>query len=73
MARSKTLYSLSGRLGITDHMDTSTVDFVQEDADGNPSEFAYVVDISGLLSEQLGKADGHDEYLPCEGHPDEPA
>ena len=55
MARSKTLYSLSGRLGVTEHMDTSTADTVSEDADGNPSEYAYVVDITGLLSEQLGK------------------
>lgn len=55
MARSKTLYSLSGRLGVTDHMDTATTDTVSEDADGNPTEYQYVVDISGLLSEQLGK------------------
>lgn len=55
MARSKTLYSLSGRLGVTEHMDTNTTDSVSEDSDGNPTEYQYVVDISGLLSEQLGK------------------
>lgn len=39
-------------------MDTTTADAISEDADGNPSERAYVVDLTGLLSEQLGKQMG---------------
>lgn len=52
---SKTLYMVSGRLGVTGGMDTSASDNVQEDADGNPSSTRYVIDISRLMSENLGR------------------
>lgn len=58
MARSKTLYCLAGRLGVTQGMDTQALDSVNEDNDGEipeSSNYDWKVDISHLLSEQLGK------------------
>ena len=55
MAKSKTLYSISGRLGVTAGMDTDSWDSVEESASGNPAEHYWTVDLSHLLSEQLGK------------------
>lgn len=55
---SKSLYCLSGRLGITNGMDTAAIDSVNEDNDGEvpaSSNHDWIVDISTLLSEQLGK------------------
>ena len=53
---SKSLYCLSGRLGITDGMNTAGADSVSEHASGNPGGSpSWIVDISHLLSEQLGK------------------
>ena len=55
---SKTLYSVSGRLGITPGMDTSALDMVTEDNDGEipaGDNHQWIIDISHLMSEQLGK------------------
>ena len=55
MARSKNLYALHGVLGSTAGMDTNTEQKLTEDDDGRTSVPNYVVDISHLLSKQLGK------------------
>lgn len=49
------VYAVSGRLGHTDGFDESTTSTQEEDADGNPTATNYIVDLSQLLSEQLGK------------------
>jgi len=57
MAKSKTLYCLSGRLGIEDGMDADQDGMVSEDNDGEyPSgTYNWVLDIPRLLSRKLGK------------------
>ena len=55
---SKSLYCLSGRLGVTNGMDTLAIDMVTEDDDGEipaGDNHDWIIDISTLLSEQLGK------------------
>lgn len=55
---SKSLYCLSGRLGISKGMDTLAINSVNEDNDGEIPESSnhdWIIDISTLLSEQLGK------------------
>ena len=55
MGKSKAVHVVSGTLGVSAGMDVGTQDTIQEDADGVPSELAYVVDIPHLLSRSLGK------------------
>ncbi len=48
------IYAVAGRLGISNGMDTSTQDSVNEDDDGELN-INYIVDLSHCLSEQLGR------------------
>jgi hypothetical protein len=51
MARTKMLHSISGTLGVDLGMDTTADALVTEDDDGDPTEVAYTVDLTKLLSE----------------------
>jgi len=55
MAMSKPIYMVAGRLGVTDGFDIDQTDTIDEHDDGAPSGMSYKVDLSHLLSEQLGK------------------
>lgn len=52
---SNPLYMIAGRLGVTEGMHVTAGDTISEHDDGAPSGITYKVDISHLLSEQLGK------------------
>lgn len=57
MAKSKSLYCLSGRLGVTEGFQENNTNMVTEDADGEIPDGTYnwLVDIPMILSKQLGK------------------
>lgn len=58
MGISKAVHVVSGVLGIDQGMDTTTADYAEEDADGNPTDRHYIVDLPHLLSKSLGKQIG---------------
>lgn len=55
MSRSKQLYAVSGLLGATPGMDTGTSEEINEDDDGERTSPNFIVDLSHLLSQRLGK------------------